>query len=90
MPSPHTTLGRGHHTHAKAPAASHTTDQGGRKGGSRPRRIDFQIPSPSCLLCLLGVYYERALGVATTWWGWQMAAMQGCCVITSLLRPSLA
>lgn len=89
-PRPQITLDRGHyHLHAEAPPPV-TADQGSRKRGSRASRADFQSLSPSLLLCLLGACHKRALGAVPTRWGWQMAAKQGCCVITSLLRPGLA
>lgn len=67
-----------------------TSDQGSRKGGSRLSRVGFRSLSPSFLLCLHGACHKRALGTVPTRWGWQMAAKQRCCVITSLLSPSLA
>lgn len=91
-PSPHITLGRGYyHSHAEDPATSHSANQGNRKGGSRPSRVDFQNLSPSCCSASLVPVISGHWGLSPpSGAGWQMAAKQGCCVITSLLSSSLA
>lgn len=54
----------------------------GRDGdfGSRIQLSDLSLSSSLGLLC----------ACPCPWAAWQMAALQGCCVITSLLSPSSA